>query len=392
MDAELHDSIGDFIIKDDFFDLFSPQQLQNLFVILLNHSKTYGERVSAIDALNRVLLGHTEQDYPQLYQHASSWLCHILASAVLTQLRLERQKQYENSPRRCDYTSSTSDNFADLLINYHKQKNKEMDSLLELFEEILANFPDQPWPEWSRAPRKFDMDIHVKYLKGLSEIEQLDAQPTGARKVIRLSAREAMMYHFHEYLENPDFPSFQPYTSETKNKPQSTPFEPCDPDVHAHLTNLARSALAWRKVFVTGRGHIGHGPRWLVGGEVVVLVCGADVPYVLTPLKVDQQARARQLRLEIDENDQKYYATTMKLQKAERPSFWKPLNALWYERQQEKLKRLDERRLELQDAYDRILNSVQNYDGFVLQGEVYIDGIMYGAGVGLVSRGRITIV
>lgn len=144
MDAELHDSIGDFIIEDDFFDLSSPQQLQNLFVILLNHSKTYGKRVSAIDALNRVPLGHTEQDYPQLYQHASSWLCHILASAVLTQLRLERQKPYENSPRRCDYTSSTSDNFADLLINYHKQKNKEMDSLLELFEEILANFPEQP--------------------------------------------------------------------------------------------------------------------------------------------------------------------------------------------------------------------------------------------------------
>jgi hypothetical protein len=82
----------------------------------------------------------------------------------------------------------------------------------------------------------------------------------------------------------------------------------------------------------------------------------------------------------------------MKLQTAKKPSIWEPLDVLWYGRQQEKLKRLDERRLELQDKYDQILNSVPDSNGLVLQGEVYIDGIMHGEGLGVGIKATVPIV
>lgn len=404
LDAEIYDIVHGFIIKDDFIDHFAPLQLRNLLVALLNIfniSKIYPEhRLSPIDALSRVLLGDKEQDYPQLFQHASSWLCHTLASAVFMHLYLGRQKQYENSPRRCDYTNSTSDSFADLLVNYHKQENKTIDELLDLFKEVLVTFPDQPWPEWSRAPRKFDMDINVEYMNELSGVGQLDSQPAGAGSeqigaqggatLTKATVNEIAMLQMLRVIKSPD--ALLSYPPRKKNKLQSTLFEPRDLDVHAHLTKLAKSALAWRNIFVTGRGYIGHGPKWLVGGEAVMLVCGADVPYVFTPLEVDQRARARQLRLEIDANDEKYYATKMRLQTTKKPSILRPLDALWHERQQGKLKRLDEEKLELQHKYDRISNSVQQRGACVLQGEVYIEGIMDGEGVGFGERGRIAIV
>ncbi|CAN9468784.1 unnamed protein product [Alternaria alternata] len=399
LDVEVCDQVEGFITDSGFIDTFAPQQLRNLFITLLNHSTMHGKQVSAIDALSRVLVGGQEQNYPQLCQHASSWLCHTLASAVFVQLQLERQKRYENSPRRYDYKSMTSDSFADLFINYHEQRNKTMEDLLNLFEEVLVTFPGQPWPEWSRTSRKFDMDIHVEFLHEMSEARQLDAQTTGAQRGTRI---ERAINEFHDemqsielymgYIERREFPSLPPYTPGTKHKLQSRLFEPQDPDVHAHLTRLARSALAWRKVFFTIGGHIGYGPKWLVGGEPVLLVCGADVPYAFTLLEVDRRSRARQLRLELDENDQRYYETRMKLQTAKKPSIWEPLDALWYGRQQEKLKRLDERRLELQDRYDQILNSVPKSNGLVLQGEVYIDGIMHGEGLGVGIKATVPIV
>lgn len=399
LDGEIGDQVEGFITDDDFIDTFAPQQLRNLFVTLLNHSTMHGKQVSAIDALNRVLLGGQEQHYPQLYQHAPSWLCHTLASAVFIELQLERQKQYENSPRRHDYKSMTSDSFADLFINYHEQKNKTMEDLLNLFEEVLVTFSCQPWPEWSRTSRKFDMDIHVEFLHEMSEARQLDTQTTGAQRSTRFEKATDEFYDGLQsierhmgYIESPEFPSLPPYTPGTKHKLQSRLFEPQDPDVHAHLTKLARSALAWRKVFFTIEGHIGYGPKWLVGGEPVLLVYGADIPYAFTLLEVDRRSRARQLRLELDENDQRYYETKMKLQTAKKPSIWEPLDVLWYGRQQEKLKRLDERRLELQDKYDQILNSVPNSNGLVLQGEVYIDGIMHGEGLGVGIKARLPIV
>ncbi|KAF7676069.1 hypothetical protein GT037_005574 [Alternaria burnsii] len=399
LDVEIGDQVEGFIIDDDFIDTFAPQQLRNLFVTLLNHSTMHGKQVSAINALSRVLLGGQEQHYPQLYQHAPSWLCHTLASAVFIQLQLERQKQYENSPRRCDYKSMTSDSFADLSINYHEQRNKTMEDLLNLFEEVLVTFSDQPWPEWSKTSRKFDMDIHVEFLHEMSEARQLDAQTTGAQTSTRFERATnelhdgmQFMERYMKYMESPEFPSLPPYTPSTKHKLQSRLFEPQDPDVHTHLTKLARSALAWRKVFFTIGGRIGYGPKWLVGGEPVLLVCGADIPYAFTLLEVDRRSRARQLRLELDENDQRYYEIKMKLQTARKPSIWEPFDALWYGRQQEKLKRLDERRLELQDKYDQILNSVPNSNGFVLQGEVYIDGIMHGEDLGVGIKARLPIV
>ena len=399
LDGEIGDQVEGFITDDDFIDTFAPQQLRNLFVTLLNHSTMHGKQVSAIDALSRVLLGGQEQHYPQLYQHAPSWLCHTLASAVFIELQLERQKQYENSPRRHDYKSMTSDSFADLFINYHEQKNKTMEDLLNLFEEVLVTFSCQPWPEWSRTSRKFDMDIHVEFLHEMSEARQLDTQTTGAQRSTRFERATDEFYdglqsieRYMGYIESPEFPSLPPYTPSTKHKLQSRLFEPQDPDVHAHLTKLARSALAWRKVFFTIEGHIGYGPKWLVGGEPVLLVYGADIPYAFTLLEVDRRSRARQLRLELEENDQRYYETNMKLQTAKKPSIWEQLDVLWYGRQQEKLKRLDERRLELQDKYDQILNSVPNSNGLVLQGEVYIDGIMHGEGLGVGIKATVPIV
>lgn len=64
LDGEIGDQVEGFITDDDFIDTFAPQQLRNLFVTLLNHSTMHGKQVSAIDALNRVLLGGQEQHYP----------------------------------------------------------------------------------------------------------------------------------------------------------------------------------------------------------------------------------------------------------------------------------------------------------------------------------------
>jgi hypothetical protein len=286
------------------------------------------------------------------------------------------------------------------LANYHKQENKTTDELLDLFKEVLVTFPDQPWPKWSRAPRKFDMDIHAEYMGELSGVGQLDFQPAGAGSeqigaqgdatLTKAAVDVVAMLQMLGVMESAD--ALLSYPPRKGKKLLSTLFEPRDPDVHAHLTKLAKSAIAWRNIFVTGRGYIGHGPKWLVGGEAVTLVCGADVPYVFVPLEEDQRARARQLRLEIDANDEEYYATKMRLQTTKKPSVLRPMQALWHERQQGKLIRLDEEKLELQHKYDRTSNSVQQRGASVLQGEVYIEGTMDGEGVGFGERGRITIV
>jgi hypothetical protein len=404
LDAELYDFVDDFIIQDDFIDQFAPLQLRKLLVALLSvfHLSTVfsEQRLSPIDALSRVLLGDKEQDYPQLFQHASSWLCHTLAFAVFTHLYLERLKQYENSPRRNGYTNSTNDSFADLLVNYHKQKNKTIDELLDLFEKILDTFPNHPWPEWSRAPRKFDMDTHVEYLGELSEVGQFDSRPAGSSSDQTFARIEALFTRF-AVSEVPMLQILRvtmgeeasvPCPPRTKKKLQSTQFDPLDREVHAHLTKLAKSALAGRNVFVKCRGYIGYGPKWLLGGESIMLVGGADVPYVFTPLKEHQRARARQLRLEMDENDEEYYTTKIRMQTTKKPSMLRLLDSLWHERQQGRLKRLDEEKLKLKHRYDQISNSVEQDSAFVLRGEVYIEGIMNREGVGFSKRERVTIV
>jgi hypothetical protein len=403
VDIQKFDIIDYFIMEDDFIDDLPPQHLQLLLATLLEVAvlpkKHHERQLSPIDAMSRVLLGNKEVDSPQLFKHASTWLCHTLSCAVFKQLNGSRRKQYESSLRRYDYPDSTSDGFADLLINQHKHEHKNIDILLDLFEAVQSTFPAQPWPGWAKSPRNFDLNIHVQYLRELSREAQLDPEreggltQTGAQDGA-VQTHEPLSHKLRrvaQLLEGQDVKSTHPHKKKTKL--QGTLFEPRDPNIYAHLTKMAESALAWRKVFVTRRGYIGYGPKWLAGGETVMLVCGADVPYAFIPLEVDRRPREQDIRADLGANDEKYYQTKDALQTMGNKSVFMPLDGpLWRGRQQEKLKRLDEERLKLQQKLDRILNSSHQRDAWVLRGEVYIEGIMHGEAVRSDKRERIIIV
>lgn len=397
LDVEAYDALYEFILRDDFIDDPTPQDLQNFLVAILNVialSKNGSvSRRSPIMSMATVLLVNTRQDHPQSMQHASSWLCYILASKIFNQLIAGRRKQYKDSPRRLDYKNSTSDSFLELLVEHHTKEGEAVDNMLDLFEEVLSELPDEPWPSWSQTPRKFDMDVHLKCMTETFDSES--AQATSGRSDAPNGTTSSLAFIIEAYshwlgmIENPD--ALASYSSQ-EEKLISAKFEPPHPELYAHFTKLARSGLAWRNIFFTLRGHIGYSPKWLTGDEIVMLICGADVPYVFTPIETHHRARARQIRQNLDINDKEYYAIKKELQETEKPSIWKPLDNLWYDRQQGKLDRLDKERRKLQQKLESLTNSAHQRGTCVLQGEVYIEGIMHGEGVGLGRKLRITII
>jgi hypothetical protein len=422
LETETFDEIGCFVMEGDFGDLI-PQQLKDLLIALLNAcdlSKAFHKYevypVNPIDALSRILLDAQKQDASNMLEYASTWLCHALARAVFKQLDHGRREQYENGPRRFGHTNKTSDEFEDFFINHHKRECREMDELLDLFEEILVRFPDEPWPHWAKSPRKFDMNIHIEHLEnqtysGQNDSErksvdsmQIDAQDgsvhTSALKFVREEMESLIGMHANvseRFLKTvaaiereAAWPANPPTTG---IKLQSSSFQPQHQELHAQITNIVKSTLAWKKIFVTNLGLFGYGPKWLAGGETVMLVCGADVPYVFTPLEMDQRARAQGIRAELDVNDETYYKAREELRKMKKQSILRPLDALWHDRLQGKLRRLEKERQELQQEFDRLSKEKQVPDAWVLSGEVYIEGIMHGEAVrGSDRRQRIAVV
>jgi hypothetical protein len=169
-------------------------------------------------------------------------------------------------------------------------------------------------------------------------------------------------------------------------------FESHDPELHADLTAVAKSALTWCKVFVTRQGCLGLGPNWLNIGDTVMVIHGASVPYAFTPLETDLGRREGSIRAGMDKNQIKYNETVKVLQNSGKKKFWKSLDAVIHNRREGKLKRLDEEGLGLQRKLDRISNSPHHLNAWILQGEVYIEGIMEGQAVGRDTRERITVV
>lgn len=398
LDVEIYDVLHGCILKDDFIDDSLPQDLQNVLIAILNVStisKQYSERrQSPIMSMAFVLLVNTQQDHSQSMEHASSWLCYTLASAIFKQLISRRQRQYKSCPRRLDYRDSTSDSFLELVVKHHAKEGQAIDRMLDLFEEVLSEMPDEPWPSWSRTSRKFDMNVRLKCIteatweRGFgSGSEEATSERSDAPKNKAPWPFDTVS-HWLDLLEDPDPFALGPPREE---KPVAALFEPPDPEIYAHFTKLARAKLAWRNIFVTVLGHIGSGPKWLAGDEHVMLVCGADVPYVFTPLEKHQRARVQQLRHELEANDKEYYAIKQTLQTTKKPSFSKRLDSLWYNRQQGKLNRLDKEKRKQQHKLDLLTNSVRQPGTYVLQGEVYVEGIMHGEGVGLGKKERITV-
>ncbi|KAH3906478.1 hypothetical protein HBH56_204460 [Parastagonospora nodorum] len=323
---------------EDNFEAFIPQQLRNLLIALTN-ACVLAKRLhelevdhypsSPIDALSRVLLSGQEQRSPEILQYASTWLCHSLACSVFKALEQGRRSQYEGSHSRSDHLDCTSEEFADLSINHHKQESKGIDELLALFEEIQVTLPNESWPQWAKHPRKFDLRIHVEYLKKLARLGRQGIERENAIAYSLPPARQTsflqflgtemqslmglpvtLTQFFKQALQALEREVVWPeYPLKTKSMLQPALFQPENQELYTQFTIMVKSELAWRKDFVTSMGFFGHGPKWLMGRETVMLVCGANVPYVFTPLEVDQRAQANEIRAELDANDEKYYET-----------------------------------------------------------------------------------
>lgn len=77
-------------------------------------------------------------------------------------------------------------------------------------------------------------------------------------------------------------------------------------ELRAQYRDIVHATLTWRKVFVTKRGFTGMGPAWLSDGDSVILVPGADVPFILARAERSLQQEERAIRGALDKNADSY--------------------------------------------------------------------------------------
>lgn len=369
VDASQFDAIDKFILEEDFIDeLDFPKLTQLLSNILSLQSMQHRHSLSLFGTLSRVLLGGKEQDSPELFLVASRWLCQTLSYAVWNQVALKRRQQFGASPRRFQYPDMTNELFIEWLDEHHGQARKDADDLLDLFTKVQTFYSDQEWPEWSFPPY-FDMGLHTGWLKGLAK-EPAPAEGPMPQSTLQTS----------QDLQGQNSTRHNDKKAK-QDKILGPEFEPHDLESHTRFTAVAKSALAWRKVFVTRQGHLGLGPSWLTTKNVVILVRGAHVPYAFTPLEVDLGRRERDIRAAIDKNQTKYNTTIVNLEGMKKKSIRKPLHTLVNNRREGRLHNLNEEYMQLQQKLFNIERSKYRRNALVLQGEVYIEGIMHGQAI-----------
>jgi hypothetical protein len=195
---------------------------------------------------------------------------------------------------------------------------------MNLFIQVQATYTDQQWPERADL-MSFDVGLHMGFLTSISKEE-----PSGLKRNEEGSVRERTSQTSKVRRSRE---SKLKKEKETKQDQTLGPiFESHDPELHADLTAVAKSALTWCKVFVTRQGCLGLGPNWLNIGDTVMVIHGAPVPYAFTPLETDLGRREGSIRAGMDKNQIKYNETVKALQNSGKKKLWKPLDAVIHNR------------------------------------------------------------
>ncbi|KAF2035397.1 hypothetical protein EK21DRAFT_84468 [Setomelanomma holmii] len=381
LDASRVDVIDHFILEGDLYGEMDVPGLRLLLNVILDIQNKYGgQRRSLLNTLTQVLFDLKEQRSPPSVQDQSRWFSQTLAYAVFSQVARLRLEHLHDLPRRFEHPKKTSDEFVDWLDERHKKASKNCKGLMKLFTDLRRAFPDQHWPDWA-DPVRFDIDVHKTYLRELAKrsTSASEKNDQGARDAGRSDTEGSRSGHsirkaWKQGLSESNKSKVRDEKRAEQEKTILSALKAQDPEGHARLNAMAKSSLAWRKVFITRQGYVGLGPSWLNTSDTIMLIDGAHVPYVFTSLGVDLGRRERDIRGAMDKNQSKYNETVQSLHGKEKKNpYLHPLDNVIHNRRQGKLKRLDEEQVVLQRKLDRISNFPRHNNGWVLQGEVFIE-------------------
>lgn len=132
----------------------------------------------------------------------------------------------------------------------------------------------------------------------------------------------------------------------------------------------------------------------------MMLVCGAPVPFAFTKFGDELKRRERDLKAAMDDNDNDYYEDVQKRPKYQGKStpdppkihMLRPLESMRERHSYGTSRRLDKEWLELQYKLHKLSCSNRNLEAWVLQGELYIEGIVSGEAMERVTAERITVI
>jgi hypothetical protein len=412
LEASQFDRVDKFILDSDAVSRLKFNGLKQLLSKIKDLETNYLQsKRSTFSALSCVMVSAPKQDTPEFIAKASKWLCYTLTSMVIETLYKNRMSEIVKRPRRYEHPELTSDGFSDWLSRQPGEKQNDLDDLLKLYEEVKAKYPNEPWPEVT--PRSVDLMLHSWVLSQIASMANALDKSDGSSSIYKLYTNrtlenlEGTLKNFvvahrmlpsgHRLYEK-DPPSGLYTTQSLENlnetlqkftKSQSI-FVPDDPELHNQLDDASHAVLTWRKVFITKRGYIGIGPKWINEDDTIMIVNGAPVPFVFTKLEADLRREEIEIRKTIDKNLDDYnYTIANKNHK--KKSIIKPLSILEHKRWDGKIERLAEEYVELKRDLQRVTGEIGKKDGWVLLGEAYVEGIMHGEAAERYPRERIVI-
>ena len=382
VDALEYDTVERFVLDGKILKKMKFDQVTCLLSCIAALSAN-DSNTTLLGSISRILLLSTQQSCSEWKMNASTWFCQFLSHRVFTLVKRRRTEQFADAPKRYDHPEKTNDAFMDWLRQNDKTDSKQTDHLIKLFVGLQETYRCYPWPSWAKL-MTFDCLLHKEYLRSMS---CKHTEPQDLHNFQHAHASEESQKQHPEKKKGKQ--------SKKGDKPKVSlgpEFEPANVESFAHLSATAQSALVWRKIFVTTKGDIGVGPKWLSTCDTVIVVAGAPVPYAFTPLRVDLSRREADIREAVDRNEVEYNKKLQDLGKRKKKSILRPIEGVKRKRNEGKLERLEKNWGGLQDKLERLSNPRLNTDGWTLQGELYIEGIMDGEAMRAESLQKIMIV
>ncbi|CAI6339250.1 unnamed protein product [Periconia digitata] len=365
VDAIEYDSIEQFIKTPDPIHRLD----YNAIKALLNTITTFSAKnptPAFLESLSRVLFlpsgPSVSQDRGK--QEASTWFCHSLSYAVLNNILIRHRQIHWRAYKLKHDPTGTYKPF------------KEPASIVAPLEQIQKIYPASPWPDWSNA-RAFDLAIRTSLARHFPNPDAFpapgaapDAQSTTTVQVLPgQSVPLGPLPNGEKCALGPDFCA-------------------ADQQTYTRLSALADAERAWSAIFVTAQGRVGLGPTWLLRGDVVMVIGGAPVPFAFRALEKSREERLRGLEVDIEDNEMRYEEEAGNVRNVEGKWVPTPVDVVSRRRGKGKLGKLDDEWVRLRRGYNRALTKGVKKGGWVLQGEVFVEGIMEKQGVGgrLVKR------
>lgn len=362
VDASPFDTIDIVLSRYDFSDDVTGRRLLKLISKLSSLvNKPLSLQSSPITALSQIFVTEGEEDSSVNSQYAPEWLCYKLALAVLEEINLRRPRALLDWKRRLDASTAGRHDFQRKLKNGYMSEHASINVLMGAFDNLRAMYPNEPWPDWA-SPRSLDKELHIKHLREKAALNQetkpFSSHQSKQKKVNTVAAKSKQE------------------ESKPKRLEEDSRYTPRNPITHQRLSVSVFSTLEWRKIFITKRGLIGHGPEWLEGGETIMNVRSAGAPYAFIPRSVDQNQREQQLRRVLDKNDADYFKLVPKLGGKWGSLLWRPVEAVKKKVAEVDARELDKKKEILVRMLKRLEQEGREEGAWILRGEVYINGYM----------------